>query len=71
MTDEHTIFGSVVGALFGGVLIAVALFIALPVAVNLPDSWPGAVLGLSMGAIGIGLVATRIARLYRAPRTNS
>ena len=57
---------STLGALFGTVLIVVAMFVGLPVAVNLPESWPGAVLSLSMGAIGIALVITHLVQVRRA-----
>jgi len=68
MTGEvhETSRGSTVGAIFGVGLIVVALIIGLPVAVNFPESWPGAVLGLSVAAVGVGLIVAHLKRVRRA-----
>ena len=62
--------GSTVGAIFGLVMIVVALLITLPVAVNFPESWPGAVLVLTIAGIGVVLTAAHINRVRRAQRAN-
>ena len=62
--------GSTVSALFGLVMILVAGLISLPVAVNFPESWPGAVLVLTMAGIGVVLIAAHISRARRANRAN-
>jgi hypothetical protein len=36
--------------------VFVALLVALPVAVNLPDSWFGAMLAFVVAAVGIGFM---------------
>jgi len=59
---------STLGAIFGVMLIAVALFISVPVAVNMPDSWVGAVLALSLGGIGVAFVATHLRLVRRSKR---
>ena len=68
MTGETHTAGirSTFGALFGAMLIVVALFVGLPVAVNFPESWPGAILSLSMAAIGVALVTMHLIRVRRA-----
>jgi hypothetical protein len=55
------------GIIVGFGTLLVALFMALPVAVNLPDSWFGAVLALAMGSIGVALIVGN-AREIRAKR---
>jgi xanthine/uracil permease len=62
--------GSTIGAIFGAALIVIALLTALPVAVNFPESWPGAVLGLTVAGIGVALVAAHIGRARQAQRAN-
>ena len=51
------------------VLIALALLISVPVAINLPDSWPGAVLVLSVAAIGAALIVAHLRLGHRARRS--
>jgi hypothetical protein len=46
----------------GAVLLA--LLMVLPVAVNVPDSWFGALLALLIGATGIVLVTVHSRRLW-------
>jgi len=62
--------GSTIGAIFGAVLIVVALVISLPVAVNFPESWPGAVLVLAIAGIGAFLITAHIKQWRRANRAN-
>ena len=62
--------GSTIGAILGAALIVIALLIALPVAVNFPESWPGAVLVLTVAGIGVALVAAHIGRVRQAQRAN-
>ena len=46
-----------IGMLIVGICIAgLGLFVLLPVAVNLPDSWPGAVLAVALLGVGGALV---------------
>jgi hypothetical protein len=50
--------------LLGVALIAVGLFLLIPVAVNLPDSWLGGVLAIALLivggiAIGRGIISSR------------
>ena len=61
---EH--FGSKFRAIFGIALIAVALVASVPVAMNFPESWPGAVLVLSVAGLGVALIATHIRLGHRA-----
>jgi len=56
------------GAIFGIALIAAALLIAVPVAVNLPESWVGAVLVLALGGIGVALVVSHVRLGHRGAR---
>jgi hypothetical protein len=56
--------------LLGVGLVAVGLFVLIPVAVNLPDSWEGAVLAIALLilggiAIGRGIVSSRKERQGR------
>jgi hypothetical protein len=44
--------GSTFGAISGIVMVIVALFISIPVAANLPESWPGVVVAFVVGTIG-------------------
>ncbi len=56
------------GMLIAGILgIGVGLFMALPVAVNLPDSWFGAVLAIAFVGGGIALLYGA-ARGFRAAK---
>ena len=56
------------GAIFGIVLIAVALLVSVPVAINLPASWPGAVLVISIAGIGAALIVAHVRLGHRAQR---
>ncbi len=42
--------------LVGIAFVALGLFMVIPVAVNLPDSWFGALLAILVTAIGVGLI---------------
>jgi hypothetical protein len=61
---------STISAMFGLVMIVVALLIALPVAVNFPESMSGAIVAIVTGGIGLALVAAHIKRLRRAQSAN-
>lgn len=50
---------------FGGVAIALALWMALPVGVNLPDSWFGALLIALLVAAGCALVYAGVRALKK------
>ena len=50
--------------LLGLVFVLASLFIALPVVVNFPESWPGAL-------IGVAFLAVARALFYRAARITS
>lgn len=50
---------------FGGVAIALALWMALPVGVNLPDSWFGALLIALLIAAGCALVYAGVRALKK------
>ena len=63
-------YGSTIGAILGIVLIAVARLISGPVAINLPASWPGAVLVLSIAGIGAALIISHVRLGHRASRMN-
>jgi 1,4-dihydroxy-2-naphthoate octaprenyltransferase len=54
-------------ALVGLALVLVALLMVLPVAVNLPDSWFGAVLAFGVMALGIGFMYHGGQRLWIKP----
>ena len=56
------------GAIAGIALIAAALLIAVPVAVNFPESWVGAVLVLGLAGIGVALVVTHLKLGHRGQR---
>lgn len=62
--------GNAIGAIVGIVLIALALFISAFVAANLPDSWPGAVLAVVAGGVGIALVVSHLRLGHRKQRTS-
>lgn len=47
-------------------LILVALFLSVPVAVNMPDAWPGALLAFALLVLGVALLVGD-----RADRTQS
>jgi hypothetical protein len=72
MTGEvhATSRSSTISAIFGAVLIVVALAISLPVAVNFPGSWPGAVLVLAVASAGVFLITGHIKQWRRANRVN-
>jgi hypothetical protein len=57
---------STISAIFGAVLIVVALAISLPVAVNFPESWPGAVLVLALAGLGAFLIIGHFNQRRRA-----
>ena len=60
-TEAHTgSHGAMFGAIFGIALIAVALIVSVPVAMNFPESWPGAVLVLAAAGIGVALIAKHL-----------
>ena len=58
------------GAVFGIAFIAAALLIAVPVAVNLPDSWVGAVIVLGFAGIGVALIVSHLRLGHRGGRRN-
>jgi hypothetical protein len=58
------------GVVLGIAMLLLALFMALPVAVNLPDAWFGALLALALGSIGVTLVVVSLRRM-RARTTRS
>ena len=64
VVDGRSKFGAVIG--IG--LIAVALLIAVPVAVNFPDSWFGAVLVVTLGGIGVAFVVNHLRLGHRGQR---
>ena len=66
--DRTAGFGSTFGAIFGIVLVAAALMISVPIAMNLPESWLGAVLVLCLAGIGIGLIVSHVRLGHGAPR---
>jgi ABC-type antimicrobial peptide transport system permease subunit len=53
---------SVVGAVLGIALIALAVAAAVPVAMNWPAWWPGALLVVALGCIGVALIARHVSR---------
>ena len=53
---------SIIGVLAGCVVLAVALFLVLPVAVNLPDSWVGGVFALILFGIGATMIRRSVRR---------
>jgi len=53
---------SITGVLAGCVVLAVGLFMAIPVAVNLPDSWVGGVVALVLFVIGVNIVRRSVQR---------
>jgi cyanate permease len=64
--SEPAFRGSFPGAVLGIVFLALALFVAVPVAVNFPDSWPGAVLVLALLCVGAVLIRAHLVREHRA-----
>ena len=54
------------GAIAGIALVAVALMTSVPVVMNLPRSWPGAVLVLSGAGIGVALIVSHIRLGHKA-----
>ena len=53
---------SITGVIAGCGVLAVALFMAVPVAVNLPSSWVGGVIALILFVIGITIVRRSVRR---------
>ena len=53
---------SITGFVAGWVVLAIGLFIVIPVAVNLPDSWPGGVFALVFVVIGIVMIKRSVWR---------
>jgi len=53
---------SATGVIAGSMILALALFMVVPVAANLPDSWPGGVLALALVAIGITIIRRSVRR---------
>ena len=72
MTIEQrtSVFGSFAGAVLGIVLIAVSLFISVPVAVNFPESWPGAVLAVCLAFVALALIVAHLRHGHRRMREN-
>jgi len=68
VTDLVETPGSRFGAIVGIALIAIALMVAVPVGMNLPKSWPGAVLVLVLGVTGVALVVTHLKLGHRRRR---
>ena len=60
--------GSRFGAIAGIALIAIALMVAVPVGMNLPKSWAGAVLVLVLGGAGVALVVAHLRLGHRGQR---
>lgn len=46
-------------------MIALAMVVAVPVAVNFPASWPGAVLAVAIAGLGISFVAGHLKLHHR------
>jgi peptidoglycan/LPS O-acetylase OafA/YrhL len=57
---------SPIRAVLGVGAIVVAIFIMLPVSVNLPDSWPGALIAFVLAGIGVILIVMHFAANRRA-----
>jgi nitrogen fixation protein FixH len=47
---------SLAGAILGIVLIAFAVLVCVPVAMNLPASWPGLLVAVTLAGAGIALL---------------
>ena len=60
--DLHPWETSIIGVLAGCVVLAAALFMVLPVAVNLPDSWVGGAYALILFVIGITIIRRSVRR---------
>jgi len=53
---------SITGVVAGCAVLAVALFMAVPVAINLPDSWAGGVFALILFVIGVTIIRRSVRR---------
>jgi hypothetical protein len=60
----------VAGAVLGIVFIALAVLVAAPVALNWPASWPGLLIVIASGSIGVALVMRHISR-HRVGQINA
>ncbi len=54
--DAPSPFAAIGMLLVGICITGLGLFVLLPVAVNLPDSWPGAVLAVALLGVGGALI---------------
>ena len=53
---------SVVSAVFGIILIAVAVVAAVPVALRWPASWPGLIVVVALACVGVALIVRHMSR---------
>lgn len=65
--SQPTSHASLLGAVLGIVFIALALLVAVPVAVNLPESWPGALVVLALACVGVALIVAHVLQHRRRP----
>jgi hypothetical protein len=54
--SQPTSRASLAGAILGIVLIALAVLACVPVAVNLPASWPGGIIVVALAGVGVALL---------------
>jgi uncharacterized membrane protein YfcA len=48
--------GNIAVLIAGGLCVLLGLFVAIPVAVNLPESWFGGALAIALLAVGVALI---------------
>jgi amino acid transporter len=60
--SQPTSRASVAGAVLGIIFIAVAVVAVVPVAMNWPASWPGVLVVIALGCIGVALIARHMSR---------
>ena len=61
---------SVVGAVLGIVVMALAVVAAVPVAMNWPASWPGALVVVALACFGLVLIRRHMSR-HRAGQAHA
>jgi peptidoglycan/LPS O-acetylase OafA/YrhL len=60
--SQPTSRASVAGAVLGIILIALAVGAVVPIAMNWPASWPGLLLVVVLGCIGVALIMRHMSR---------
>ena len=60
--DYPTSRASVASAVFGIILIASAVVVAVPVAIKWPAYWPGALLAILLVCVGVALITRHKSR---------